>query len=577
MLPRTLSVCALVLSASFAAGQETKDPFRFVPKEAELVVQVRRPRELLGEVERNELFQQAQKLVGIRDYYDSTNFHRLYQLIAYFEKQLGKNRDELLDDLSAGGVVISVKVTPPKGALIVFQGKDEKALRRLVAAAQELAQQELDRQESKDRLKHSKYLGHDLVQLGAQVNFAIAEGAFLFASDAGILKSVLEARQKNDRGDIRQVASFAQARQAAPENALAWGWLQLEQMRKIPEFKNGLDAAALDPFQMLLFGGMVDQLRRTPYVSAALTRDGAGYKLGVFMPCGRAGMSPVKHIMVPAGDGVGTLPPLMPPRTVASSSYFLDLREYWEKRRDILGVKNAKGLEDADAAITKFSGINLGKLLHAAGAHQRFVVAQQKEYPYKIKPVLPYASYALVVATRDPDFAKHMNSILRSAALVSTFKFGLMLKEESYKGCDMISYHFSETKKVPDDPSGIRFMFTPTYVSVGDQFVMSTTAELARDLIDVLKSEPKQQPGRATMRTEVLGSGLAEVVRANGDTLLTQLMLAQALSPKSARQELQTAVAWLEQLGSLRLAMDYGTNDFHFDVIWQPKTLQRDR
>src|SRR4051812_16182988 len=105
MLPRWLCIaCAIGLSTSVATAQETKNPLRFVPGQAEWALTVDRPRELLELAEKNELFQQAQKLVGVRDYYDSTNFQRLYQLLAYFETQLGRSRHELIDDLGAGGV-----------------------------------------------------------------------------------------------------------------------------------------------------------------------------------------------------------------------------------------------------------------------------------------------------------------------------------------------------------------------------------------------------------------------------------------------------------------------------------------
>ena len=78
-------------------------------------------------------------------------------------------------------------------------------------------------------------------------------------------------------------------------------------------------------------------------------------------------------------------------------------------------------------------------------------MARQKEQPYKIKPATPIPASALVVDMRDPSLSNDMNSIFRSAALLGTFQFGLQLKEETYKNCEMVSYYFSETKKVDGD------------------------------------------------------------------------------------------------------------------------------
>src|SRR5207244_12857336 len=104
MLRRWSSLLTLFLATALPVAAQTKDPLRFVPNQAEVVVQVDRPRHLIEAVEKNEQFQEAQKLAGIREYYDTTNFQMLYQLIGYFEKQLGKSRDEIIDDISAGGV-----------------------------------------------------------------------------------------------------------------------------------------------------------------------------------------------------------------------------------------------------------------------------------------------------------------------------------------------------------------------------------------------------------------------------------------------------------------------------------------
>src|SRR5579859_3047325 len=65
------------------------DPLRLVPDQADLFFQVDRPRRLIETVLRLDQVRQIQKLEAVREVYDSTNFRLFYQLIAYFEKQLG--------------------------------------------------------------------------------------------------------------------------------------------------------------------------------------------------------------------------------------------------------------------------------------------------------------------------------------------------------------------------------------------------------------------------------------------------------------------------------------------------------
>ena len=495
----------------------------------------------------------------------------MYQLIGYFEKELGKSKEEILDELGAGGVVVAAKFSEPGGALIVMQAKDEAKLRPVVSLALDLLEKELDRQESKDRIVRSKYQGFDMGQLG-KASFAIAEAALLIASDDKILKAALDTLKKKEPTSILQVTPFVDASRKVPKDALAWGWLHLEQIRaKNPNFKNGLEAAATDPFQMLIFGGLSNLLQRSPYVTATITRAGGDYRLSFYMPRGREGMSALSHMLLPT-DGNGTLPPLTPPRTISSTSYFLDLGQFWAKRVEILGEKNAKGLDEGDKNLAKFlGGIKLSKLLNAMGTHHRVVVAQPKDRPYKIQPTTPLPSFALVVDMRDPGFAKDMNSIFRAGALLATFSYGLNLRESTHNECGMVSYFFSETKKVEGDPTNIRFNFSPTYATVGNYLVMSSTAELARDLIDTLKVEKPAQVNPASMRTNLYATGLAEIIKANEDGILTKLILSQALPPNTAKAELRTILDWVEQLGRLRVEQTYGTNEFRYDILWHVK------
>ncbi|MBI2804125.1 MAG: hypothetical protein HYX68_03975 [Planctomycetes bacterium] len=572
MLRRWTGILSLLLlSAAPTWAQTAKDPLRFVPGNVEWVVKLDRPRALVDLVEKHHLFQQVQKLAGIREYYDTTTFQQLYQLLTYFEKTLGQDRYEILDDISSGGVVLAARLTPPKGVVLIVQSRDESKLRRFLDVGLDVLQKELDRQESKDKLKRSKYQGFDVGQIGPKLTFAIVDGALLVSNESKALKPILDFTAKKDaKTSILQLPSFVAAYKMAPAKKLAWTWLHVAELRKNDGFKNGLSAAGIDPLQMLLFGGLADQLRRTPYIAASLVEDKGTFRLSATMPVGSKTMAPLKHMMLPL-DGRGTLPPLTVPRVLGSTSFFLDLGHFYEKRVAILGEKNAKGLDDGERNIAKLlGGIKLSKLFQAMGAQQRVVFAQQKERPYKTRPGTPFPAFALVVNMRDPSFAKDMNSVLRSGALVATFQFGLRLKETTYKDCEMVSYYFSETKNVTGDPDKIRFNFSPSYVKVGNSFVISATAELARDLVDALQAEAKVKASPASMRTKLYASGLVEILRGNQDAALTQLILAQALPPKTAKAELQTILNWVEQLGTLSLETRYGPNDFRQDIIWRP-------
>ena len=43
------------------------------------------------------------------------------------------------------------------------------------------------------------------------------------------------------------------------------------------------------------------------------------------------------------------------------------------------------------------------------------------------------------------------------------------------------------------------------------------------------------------------------------------------LTPKAARRELYANLDWVDRLGSVNLQVNYGVNDFRYDILWQPK------
>ena len=575
MRPRTLVCLCLALAIPAAVRADgPKDPLRFVPKQAEVVFKVERPRALLEAVQNHELVQEALKIAGVRELYDSTNYRRLFQLIAYFEKELGRDRYELLDALTGGGVVVAGKFSNPPGAMLAIQAKDEKLLAQFTQLLHALAEKEFARQEVKTPLKKTTHEGIEVYRLD-KFGVALLDGALLVTSDDKILKHVLDRHLGKVPGEpMVKLPAFDEARKVAAAGAHAWGWLNLEAVRELPNFKTGFEAGTQDPNVTILFGGLVDIIKRAPYVTAAIVQDKSNWQVRVRMPRGRDGMGGISKMVVPQQDA-GSLPLLQPPRTLASLSYFMDLDQFWEHRDKIFNEKQVASLNEAEKQSGKFlGGIKLGTLFNQLGNHQRVVFAAPEKLPYKTVPATKIPAFAVVLDMRDPQFAKSMNFILRGVALIGTFAStsGLKMVEQEHAGCKMVCYSFPENKPFPGDPNGIRFNFNPCFVPVGDQFVISSTVELGRDLIDEIKRGSRDTAQPATSRTRLYASGAAQALRGSEEQVMTLLILTQALPPGAAREEVRKIIALVERLGVLGFDINYGQNDFRFDVKWQAGT-----
>jgi hypothetical protein len=568
-LHRWIVMAALLSAPAFAAADEAKDPLRFVPAQADVVVKIERPRALLQILEKDDLVADAKKLAAVRDVLDSTNLRQLEQLIAYFEKSLGADKYELLDLVAGGGIVLAGKIENPAGALAVVQARDDKRLKQLVEHALRLADAERERLEVKEPIRKTDYKGVPTIAFG-DASAALVDGALLIASKKEILKGVLD-HHLAAHPPIGTVAAFQEARAALPAGAHVWGWLNLDTVKKQPGFKAGFDAATQDPFLMLLFGGFTDVIKRSTYATAFLQHDGHELRLGVRMPAGRDGMSAISKLVIPERDG-GTLPMLKTSRSYASFSYFLDLGQLWEHRRKIFNDKQADAMDKAEQEFAKVAlGIKLGTLLQQMGNHHRVVVAAPEKMPYASKAYAEIPAFAVVIDVRDPQFSKTINLAVRAGgfAAVLASKGSAALSEKEHAGHKLVCLSFVEGKALEGDPTGLRFNYSPCFAMVGDQLLFSSTLGLGKEMIDELSRPSAEKPQPATSRARLDLAATAVPLGERPESVMTQLILAQSLSPAAARDEVRRLVALTEKLGAVNLAIHYGARDFRFDVRWQ--------
>lgn len=572
LLSPAVRLAIVILFLAPAVGRaDTPSPLRFVPSQAELVVTLNQPRHLLETVLNHDLVKDVQKIETVRELFDTTNVRRFQQLLAYYEKELGHQALDLLEGMTGGGVALAARFSNNPAALLVIQGRKPELLQRFVALSRKIAQQEMARQEIKEKLRQDTYRGHPTFHVGKQVNIAVVDGALLVASDAKVLHAAIDLAGVDSTQGILNAPAFAEARKVLPDKTHVQAWLDMGAVRKIKNFKDGLDAASLDPNGLILFGGLLDMMRRAPHVSAALVQQERGFGLSLHAPCGRAGMK-AATLLTPA-DERGSLPLLEPSNALLSTSYFLDLGKMWDDRAKIFNPAQVKGLEKAEQDTAKFLlGTKLSSLLRQAGSYHRFVLTAPPRPPEQSFPGNPFAAfgYGLVLDMREKTFAKSMETILRGAALFGTFNTPLKMFEEKHGSHVIVSYRLLPDKNASDETNRSRANFTPSFSHVGNQFVMSSSVELCRELLDLVQSEKNPQASPASTQVRLCGACGIAYLRNLEDQLLTTTILNQALPPQVARQQVKAFTDLVAKLGSLTLEVRYEINKARYELRWQP-------
>lgn len=569
-LPLLVILACVVLFVA-ASPSRAADPLDCIPPAAQVVVVSDSPRKLAEAVTGLEAFQKAQKLPQYRTIYDSATVRRGLQLLAMFETQLGAKWPQLLDQLAGDGAALGFQFAPdPAPAILVLQGKDEEQVKKATVLVLDTVSEQ-----APDAVKRIEIANCDAVKIG---DFYVARvgATTIISNNETMLKASVQAAT-TDRAKSPVPKARRDAFKLLPKDPLAWLWLDFASVKQSKATKDFFDATRKDFVQTLAGGGTIDCVRRSDFVTAGLYKEPTGFRLRVRLPAGRSEFPPEYQLHVPPKDQPGSLPLLTPPGTLYSQSFHLDIGFLWKNREKLLNDEIRKGLEKADKDISKVlpGSARFGELLGMWGPYHRIVVANHDTPPYKKQPAQRFPAFAYVASGGDPKFAKSVEPVLRSAAIVGSLQFGLKMTELTHDGVKIVAYRFPENKELANDQTGIRFNFEPCFAIVDDQLVVASTVELCKKVLTELKRVEKQPGSNAVLRSFASATGGAEVLASQPDPLITEAILSRGVGLEEARKEVAALVAWVKSLGTVQLEVDIAEKQYKLDLVWDLASDQR--
>jgi hypothetical protein len=562
----TLALCAV------SPGAEPQ-PLHCVPQEANLVVRIENPRLLVDSITEMDMVRQLQQLPFVRERLQSQDFQRFLQLVSYYEHELGVKWPEFLDRVAGRGITLASKAGDDNApVLFVIEGRDEALTHRFMDLAVSLFEQELARQESKEKLERPEYRGIKGVKIG---DLVIAQvGPMILASNkTDVMKRALDLHFDGGKS-LADLPGPREARKALPADCLTWMWLNLDLARNAPNAKETFAQPSDNAIVTVLFGGWLDVVRRSPFLAAGLCKDNDKFGLTLRFPGGGHEGQPEQMLLhSPPKGAIGTLKPLEPKGVIFSHCFWFDFKALWEKRSKLFNDKIAKQFEDGEKQIRPFlPGMSLANLFAQSGPTHRFVAAVQEKASYSTKPKQILPNFAFVTSMRDKQFAKSMEGVLRAAALFGGRQLDMKLVDEEHNGVKIVGYRFSEDKPNTSDPDGIRFNFSPCFATVGDQFAVCSTIEFGREIVDLLKKEqaqPNQDASPSPLRSRLYGNGAVDLMRAFQDQVLGQIILDQAVKPEEGRRQMGMLEDWVRRLGQLEFRSEYLEKEYRFDIEWR--------
>ena len=574
-------ICLLLtVSSGLAETPPVSSPLRLLPAQTDLVLEIPNVRQVHDLVLGLDLVKELQKFATTREFLETTTYRRFQQLLRYYEKELGASYPDLVEKLTGGGIAIGLTFgNEPPQLLAVIQGKDEKLTQEFTTRALKILEQELQRQETKDRPEPFSYHGVAGVHVGKTVHVAVVGARILVANQPQVLEQSIDLALNKPGKSLADNPTLAEARRLLPSQLLAWAWLNMETVRKAPA------AAAFyktprEPFFTVTMGALLDVLGQVPFVAAGVFRTPEGITTTVRLPKGLECMGPDKALHLPLDAGQTVSRPLLKPHGViySDTSYF-DYQRVWEDRGKLFPADAVTAMEKFNKTSAKLPFLNLqfSKVLTSLAPYSRTVLAFQPQVGYtKKKPRTALPAFAMVFELREVAFAKTLDSSLRAAALFGN-QLGLKLAEETYHETTLVAYRFDEDKELRQDVNDIRFNFSPCFATVGNQYLVCSTIELAHELVDQLKAEAKAGVPPVTTKNSVsfFAPGIADILGQYEDQLVTQTILDQAVSVADAKEQIKTFLQLLRKQGTMSLESTYLPRAVHFDLAIRARPADR--
>lgn len=446
---------------------------------------------------------------------------------------------------------------PPVGG--VFLAQDAAAAKAFSEVIQQWAETQLGWKYEPTEIDGTPVLA------AGDLHVAILDHRVVWASHSEAMKHVL-AHVKS--------ASTEPATPADP-TLLAELHVSLAAVRKNPDFTKGLETPASDFGLLTFFGGWTDLLRRHERFSIGLhAGEGEAVSLNVgFREASSNRPAALAPFWAHAEEKIA--PPLTPPGTIESFSWYRDYAGLWNNRRQLAAeaVVNVveQGDEDAAKQLAVF-GTNFrpSELISQLGPHFRVVITEQEHVPYdkvEVENVLPAAAF-LVDLKDEAKFRQMVDPFVNLLGFIQGGEQRVLTVRETYKGAQTVSFVYQETEQEVRQRSRDQYNFRVTGAITRGHFILGTTPNSVRAIIDEL-DKPRESfadPGPFTERQHLSFPRLAQQLGRIQSSAIRKVILDTGWTVAQAEHEYQVALNILATLGEAHVRLGDDAEGFGIEI-----------
>ncbi len=557
---------ALVLGCA-AGAAETGAPAQWIPANAVIAVEVFQPKALLAPLCDEKNASMITSMPAYRRMESNPGFEKFQTGLRFMERQLGADWATALTKLTGGGLAFGL--CPEQRMVLVADAQDERILNQLNGLLGKMTARK-NGGPSSGEATSQEVEGVPAWSLGPKEAHAIVGNRLVASGSMDGVRAALALRGKDGASSLASTPAYRSARQAVGSDAVGMIFLNMEILKLAPAIGNALKPNSDNPLAALLFAGVIETAHTSKWLALGVHVRDTGLALQLVSDGAKFDPKGSSAFALPDKADEGALPNLTVPRQMAAISFYRDLHRFYAAK-DQLFPERTSGLVFFENMMgIFFCGRDLtDDVMAQTTPHLRLVVANQRYESAKESPAVRIPAFAAVLELHHPDACREMiEEAWQKAVGLANFtrgqkaEPGLIIERPVYWTTKFTVARFSTANMKEKSQRDTQYNFRPSLAMPGRYLILSSTDDLACDLMDALGREEKQKAAPMAQTHSLLeldGDKLAAALLANRESLARQNMLKSGGSGDGNAGGLD----WLIGVSSFvhRLRLSFGAQD----------------
>ena len=558
-----LMLAALLLQSAIGA-QSIPPAIQWIPEDAVISLELSKTRALLDLLASEKAIAFITSLPVYQKQASNPQFREFLSVVRYLEATLGTDWRTGLAKLTGGGITLAV--CPGEMVILIVEAEDGQMLNRLHEIFLTNARSEARKQGRPDRVASTQHQDVTVWTFNGEEAHAIIGRRLVLSNRPEGLDAVLDRRAGTGGASLASKPTYRTAKSRIGSGAVARIFADLKLLMQIPKVAELLEQQQKNPLTALAFAGIVESVRDSNWLALGLDiRDDTLILQPMVDGKTIARTSPAAFAL-PQQPGDGVLPNLSVPRRIAAMTLYRDLHQFYAAKDELFPERTSGLIFFENMMGIFFSGRDLtNEVLAETRPDLRFVVAEQKFDPAIGTPQIELPAFGVILRLRHPEQFKEVaeEAWQKALGLINFTRGqnalpGLIIDRLVHNQTKFSMAYFSTTGIEDRMKLDTRFNIRPALAMPDDYLILSSTDDLARDLIDALSRE-KERTVKSLAQThsllEIEGRRLASILQANRGVLVRGDMIKKGRTQEQAETGIDMLIMVVRLIERVKLSI----------------------